>query len=78
MKSNELGIDFKIAGIGHLTLRKHTKTIHQMKSIAGSAFWLPFVISACVYDPKGTARLYLKKTATGTIREERSEEGVLI
>jgi len=78
MKPNELGIDFKIAGIGHLTMRKHTKTLHQMKSIAGTAFWLPFVISVCVYNPNGIARLYLKKTEYGTLREERDEEGNLI
>ena len=70
MEAKELGLSFNIEGVGFVETRLK-QSLHEVKARAGSAFHMPFVNSACVYDNSGTARLYLKKTAQGVIREER-------
>ena len=77
METCEYGLQFKIEGIGYVE-KRFRKSLHAVKSKAGKAFHSPFVLSVCVYDHKGNARLYLKKTDKGTVREERDEEGNLI
>ena len=77
METCEYGLQLKIEGIGY-TERRFRKSLHEVKSKAGKAFHKSFVQSVCVYDSKGNARLYLKKTDNGTIREERDENGNLI
>ena len=78
MNENEFGIcskitlDFPLNGTRYIDERFTEKaTLHDVKSIAGKSFHKDFIQSVCVYDYKGTARLYLKKTANGVIREER-------
>ena len=70
MEAKELGLSFNIEGVGFVETRLK-QPLHEVKSRAGNAFHKPFVNSACVYDNSGTARLYLKKTPQGVIREER-------
>lgn len=43
---------------------------HEVKSLAGGMFHIPYVQSVCVFDPDGKAHLYLKKTDNGIVREE--------
>jgi len=71
VEANEFGLQYKIVGIGYVE-RRYKKSLHEVKSKAGKAFHSPFVISVCVYDTKGVARLYLKKTPNGVVREERN------
>jgi len=66
-----LGINFNIEGIGYVEARYNRKCLHDVKSLAGKVFHRPDVISVCVFDESGTARLYLKKTENGVVREER-------
>lgn len=70
MNTREFGLAYNIEGLGYLDTR-HEKTLHSVKSKAGKAFRNPAVKSVCVYDAFGVARLYLKKTPDGVIREER-------
>ena len=65
------GINFNIEGIGYTESRYHRKDLHSVKSLAGKVFHRPEVNSVCVFDEAGTARLYLKKTPDGVVREER-------
>jgi hypothetical protein len=71
MESNEFGVSLKIEKIGYLNFHPIKSSLHNVKSLMGSAFHLPLVKSVCVYDNEGTARLYLKKTPAGVVREER-------
>lgn len=71
MEQNEFGITFKIDGVGYVKGNKQ-KNLHGAKSVAGKAFHQPHVVSVCVYDAKGVARLYLKRIEGGYIREERN------
>lgn len=64
------GINYNIEGIGYINTQLAHASRHEAKHKAGCAFHLPYVKSVCVYDPSGTARLYLKKTENGVIREE--------
>jgi len=70
MKENEFGLNIKVKGLGIFKAR-FPKSLHAVKSLAGSTFHLPKVESVVVYDHKGTARLYLKKTEHGVYKEER-------
>lgn len=69
MNKNQFGVNVKVNGIGNLETRK--ATLHGAKSLAGKAFHSNAVKSVCVFDGNGTARLYLKKTDNGIVREER-------
>jgi len=71
MNSNDFGLSLNIEGVGYLKTRQDGKDLHTVKSLAGKAFHVPEVKSVCVYDQTGTARLYLKKTENGVMREER-------
>lgn len=77
MEAHEFGLQLKIEDVGYVE-KRFRRSLHDVKSKAGKAFHKPFVQSVCVYDHKGNARLYLKKTQNGTIREERDENGNLI
>lgn len=70
MNENEFGGSLNIEGLGYINIKREND-LHQIKSFVGKAFRVPIVLSACVYDSEGTARLYLKKTPNGVIREER-------
>ena len=70
MKDNVFGLNLNVDGIGHVDMRSKT-SLHNIKSIAGSTFRSPQIKSVCVYNNKGLAHLYLKKTENGVIREER-------
>lgn len=68
----KIGFNMKVAGIGYVGNEYHRKTLHEVKAIAGRAFHAENVISVCVYDEAGVARLYLRKDPDGTYhREER-------
>jgi hypothetical protein len=70
MNDNEFGLCVKMAN-GYIDLHPIIQPLHDVKSVAGRMFHNESVISACVYDKLGTARLYLKKTPLGVVREER-------
>jgi len=70
MENNEFGLAYNVIGVGYVETRLK-RDLHSVKSIAGKAFHQPYVKSACVYDNGGVARLYLKKTPKGVVREER-------
>jgi hypothetical protein len=65
------GLNLNIEGIGYMEKRYHRLDLHGVKSVAGKVFHRPDIISVCVFDEAGTARLYLKKTENGVVREER-------
>lgn len=69
MKQNSFGLKLNVEGIGYIDTR-HEASLHAVKSTAGSLFQKDVVNSVCVYDASGTARLYLKKTDDGVVREE--------
>jgi len=71
MESNEYGLSLLLEDVGYVRVRLDGKDLHSVKSLAGKAFHLPVVNSVCVFDNSGVARLYLKKTLDGVIREER-------
>ena len=64
------GINFNLEGIGYVKAEYRRKTLHETKSLAGKVFHRPEVLSVCVFDEAGTARLYLRKTPFGVYREE--------
>lgn len=64
------GLSVKLDKVGYVDVRSEGE-LHPVKSLAGHLFHEPAVQSVCVYDEKGTARLYLKKTPEGVHREER-------
>jgi len=70
MNENEFGLSYNIEGVGYIDTRHDNRTLHDVKSIAGKAFHAPVVNSVCVYDNQGLARLYLKRTENGIVREE--------
>ena len=70
MEKNGFGLSINVEGVGYIDTR-HEENLHNLKSFAGRAFRLDAVKSICVYDSEGTARLYLKKTENGVVREER-------
>jgi hypothetical protein len=70
MDSNVTGLKIKFENIGYVDLR-NAVDVHRVKSVAGKLFHADSVKSVCVYDATGTARLYLKKTDGGVVREER-------
>ena len=65
------GVNFNIEGIGYVEARYNRKCLHDVKSMAGKVFHRPEINSVCVFDEGGVARLYLKKTPAGVVREER-------
>lgn len=69
MDANEFGLCVKLDGVGYVD-KRYKKSLHDVKSVAGKAFHSDLVRSVCVYDASGTARLYLKKTPNGVVREE--------
>lgn len=69
MEQDQFGLAMKLNGV--YFEKRFTKSLHDVKSIAGKAFHVEAVQSVCVYDPAGVARLYLKKTPNGVVREER-------
>jgi len=71
MEQNEFGLTYKVEGVGVVQHARRLKSLHGAKSVAGRAFHQPSVVSVCVYDFKGVARLYLKKIEGGYIREVR-------
>jgi len=75
MYSNEFGIctvveDSRKIG-GRLDMR-YELSLHEVKAIAGKDFHQTFIKSVCVYDNKGTVKLYLKKNEDGTITREEN------
>jgi hypothetical protein len=77
MESNEYGLALKIAGVGVVDNHPAGKNLRALNAYARRAVRNPEVISACVYDKRGIARLYLKKTETGLLREERTPNSLL-
>jgi len=69
MNANQIGI--RISTNGGSLEQIFDNTLGNVKSLAGTEFQKPFVKSICVFDNDGVARLYLKKTANGVVREER-------
>jgi hypothetical protein len=71
MKRGVYGLKVKVAGIGYIDSRLHRQK--EVLAFAGKVFHDPIVESVCVYDGRGTARLFLKKDlATGKcIQRER-------
>ena len=66
------GLNAKLQYVGYVkTEYPESVSLHDVKSYAGGIFHEDNVISVCVFDDRGTARLYLKKTDNGVIREER-------
>lgn len=66
------GLNAKVKGLGYLETRfGSNRSLHEVKSLAGKAFHSDYVESVCVFDNTGEARLYLRKTSNGVIREER-------
>ncbi len=76
MENNEFSISYKVVtpDFTKRTVQKFDSkfTLGNVKTIAEQDFEIDFVKSVCVVDNKGTARLYLKKTAEGIIREEKN------
>jgi hypothetical protein len=66
----ECGLSINVRGIGYLEGKRSTN-LHKQKARAGRLFHNDSIISVCVFDETGTARLYLKKTENGVVREER-------
>jgi hypothetical protein len=75
MEKTTFGLSVKWTG-GHFDVRCPS-TIRRVKSAAGRLFRDATVQSVCVYDSTGIARLYLKKTEKGVLREERSPNSLL-
>jgi len=69
MNANEFGIRYAVKN-GSKEETGYSE-LSDAKSVAGTEFQKPFVKSVCVFDNAGVARLYLKKTANGVVREER-------
>lgn len=71
MEKNQYGLAVKFQKLGYADVHPIVAELHDVKSIAGKLFHNDEVISTCVYDADGVARLYLKKTPMGVVREER-------
>ena len=65
MKENQVGLSVNVEGVGYVDARFATKTVSEVKAIAGKAFHLPHIQSVCVYNHKGEAPLYLRKDENG-------------
>lgn len=66
------GLNVKLQKVGYVETKfQESVSLHAVKSYAGKIFHDDEVLSVCVFDEKGTARLYLKKTENGVIREEK-------
>ena len=59
MKRGVYGLKVKVKGMGYVDSRMHKQA--EVLAFAGKVFHDPNVISVCVYDKRGTARLYLEK-----------------
>ena len=70
MNANQIGIRISTNG-GALEQRFDNMEMHEVKSLAGTEFQKPFVKTVCDFDMQGVARLFLKKTVDGVVREER-------
>ena len=79
LADNEFGLDVKTSeGGGRYTDYRMGLNLHKTKAVAGRLFHSDNVLSVCVYDCNGIARLYLKHCACGcgtVIREERDANG---
>jgi hypothetical protein len=59
MKRGVYGLKIKVVGLGYIDSRLHRQ--REVLALAGKVFHDPRVESVCVYDKRGTARLFLKK-----------------
>lgn len=71
MEENQYGLTVKYQTRGYNDTHPAGDDLPTVKSTAELLFSNEDVISTCVYDNHGVARLYLKKTPEGIVREER-------